>query len=156
MRCRWFSAAILLFAAALLFSPDRDALAAAPETGRRLVLVANSRSDVDTLTAAEIRKLFLGIPIERNQHSLVPLRNQTDPVLHEVFLQKVMFMSAPMYERTLLTRLLRTKGTRPHAYKTETELLQALQADANAVTYLWASQAESTPDLRIVVDLWRE
>lgn len=156
MRRSGFLVAILWFAAVLLFYHDHGVLAASPDTGRRLVLVANSRSDVDTLTAAEIRKLFLGIPIERNSHLLVPLRNQTDPVLHEVYLQKVMFMSAPMYERALLTRLLRTKGTRPQAYATEKDLLQALQADPNAVTYMWAHQAESIPDLRIVVELWHE
>jgi hypothetical protein len=156
MRRGWLPIAILLLAASFLLSPDRDVLAAAPDTGRRLVLVTNSRSDVVALSAAESRKLFLGIPIEQSGHLLLPLRNQTDPVLYEVFLQKAMFMSAPMYERTLLTRLLRTKGTRPQIYANETDLIQTLQTDPNAVTFMWAHQAESIPDLRIVVELWHE
>ncbi|MBI5040749.1 MAG: hypothetical protein HZB57_06015 [Gammaproteobacteria bacterium] len=147
---------ILLLAASFLLSPDRGVLAAPPDTGRRLVLVTNRLSNVVALSATESRKLFLGIPIEQGSNLLLPLRNQTDPVLYEVFLQKAMFMSAPMYERTLLTRLLRTKGTRPQIYETEKDLLQTLLTDPNAVTFMWADRAESIPDLRIVVELWHE
>lgn len=157
MRRRWFTIAIPLFVVALLFSHPNDLLAADPgDNARRLVLVTGARSDIAALSTTETRKLFLGIPIEQGGRFLVPLRNQTDPVLQEVFLQKIMFMSGPMYERTLLTRLLRTKGTRPHTYESEETLLQALRADTNAVTYMWASRVEDLPDLRIIVELWRE
>lgn len=156
MRRSWLPIAILLLAASFLLSPDHGVLAAPPDTGRRLVLVTNGQSDVVALSAAESRKLFLGIPIEQSGHLLLPLRNQTDPVLYEVFLQKTMFMSAPMYERTLLTRLLRTKGTRPQIYTNEKDLLQTLLTDPNAVTFMWAYQAESIPALRIVIEIWRE
>lgn len=156
MKRGWFPIVVLLFAATLSLTHDRIARAAQPDGSRRLVLVVGDQSRIVALPTAEIRKLFLGIPIEQDGRMLVPLRNQTDPVLQEVFLQKIMFMSGPMYERTLLTRLLRTKGTRPQVYESEVALLQALQASPNAVTYMWAHQAESIPDLRIVVELWRE
>ncbi|MBI5461468.1 MAG: hypothetical protein HY941_04700 [Gammaproteobacteria bacterium] len=156
MRKRWSPAALVLIAAALLLLATRGTPAAQPDTGRRLVLVASSRSTVAPLTTAEIRKLFLGIPLAQGERIVVPLRNQTDPVIYEVFLQKTLFMSGPMYERTLLTRLLRTKGARPQTFENETDLLHALQADPNAVTYMWARQAEAAPDLRILVELWRE
>lgn len=146
--------AILQIIISVLFHPY-DAFAQS-DTSRRLVLVANAHSGITALTPAEVRKLFLGITIEQNGHSLIALRNQTDQVLHEVFLQKVMFMSGPMYERTLLTRLLRTKGPRPGAYSSEQELHVALQANPNTVTYMWSDQAEATPDLRVISELWRE
>lgn len=156
MRSRWFLVIMLSFATSILFTNNDAALAVPSDTGRKLVLVTSSQSDQITLSAAEGRKLFLGIPIELNGRLLVPLRNQTDPVLYEVFLQKTMFMSGPMYERTLLTRLLRTKGTRPQAYETENDLLKALQENPNTVTFMWSSQAKSIPDLRILVELWHE
>jgi len=159
MNCRWFSVVPRIFLAFTLFFYTCCAWAQEPEagdTGRRLVLVADARSSIETLTVADIRKLFIGVDIERNGKLLIPLRNQTNSVLHEVFLQKVMFMSGPMYERTLLTRLLRNKGTRPQVYETETALLQALHANPNAVTYMWATQAEQLSDLRIIIEIWHE
>ncbi|HEY9198419.1 MAG TPA: hypothetical protein VIR60_03560 [Gammaproteobacteria bacterium] len=154
MQLYWSSFVAML--AAVLFVAAPYAAVAQSDDDRRLVLIASGDSGITALSAAEIRKLFLGVVVEQQGRSLVALRNQTDPVLHEVFLQKVMFMSGPMYERTLLTRLLRTKATRPEAYDSEPALLQALHTNPGAVTYMWADRAAELPDLRVVVELWRE
>lgn len=154
MKRYWSWVAAML--AAVLFVATTYGAVTQPDDDRQLVVVASADSGITALSTAEIRKLFLGIVVEQQGRSLLALRNQTDPVLHEVFLQKVMFMSGPMYERTLLTRLLRTKATRPEAYDSEPALLQALHANPGAVTYMWASRAADLPDLRVVVELWRE
>ena len=153
---RGFRLVVAALAVAVIFGTGPSRATAQSENVRRLVLVAHADSSIHALSSAEIRKLFLGVVIEQHGRSLVALRNQTDPVQHEVFLQKIMFMSRPMYERTLLTRLLRTKATRPEAYDSEPALLQALHTNPDAVTYMWASRAASLPYLRVVTELWRE
>lgn len=151
-RCLTFT----IFLAVIFLTIRPQGTNAQPDTGRRLVLAASARSTVTELSPAEVRKLFLGIVIEQNGKPLAALRNQTDSVLHEVFLQKVMFMSGPMYERTLLTRLLRTKGARPEEYRDEQALRNALLDNPHAVTYMWSSQVDDSRDLRTVVELWHE
>jgi hypothetical protein len=82
-----------------------------------------------------------------------PLRNNTDPVVQEMFMQKVMFMSTPAYERQILSRVFRMGGTRPPEYAEMDALLKALERDPAAVTYLPRELATARPGLKIVGEL---
>lgn len=126
---------------------------------RKLVLVAASGSDISRLSPADTRRLFLGVPAAANSNpgggTPRPLRNTTDPVLEEAFLQKIIFMSRDAYERALLTRVMHGGGTRPAVYDSEMELVNALLADKFAVTYMWADSASARSNLKIVAELWQ-
>ena len=124
--------------------------------GRKLVLVAGGQSAGAALSPEEVRKLYLGVAVTRDGKTFLPLCNHTDMVAYEVFMQKVMYMSGPAFERALMTRLVRTTSSiRPPEYAAEKELLQALAATPNAVTYMWADKAQAA-GLKVVVELWRE
>ena len=124
--------------------------------GRKLVLVASGQSDAVALSTEEVRKLYLGVTVTKDGKTFLPLCNHTDTVAYEVFMQKVMYMSGPAYERALMTRVVRTTTSiRPPEYAAEKELLQALAATPNAVTYMWADKAEAA-GLKVVGELWRE
>lgn len=118
-----------------------------------LVLVASAHSVVQRLSPAETRKLYLGIPMIVDNQRVHPLRNNTDPMVQEMFMQKVMFMSTPAYERQILSRVFRMGGTRPQAYAEMRDLLKALETDPAAVTYLPRDAADARPGLKIVGDL---
>lgn len=140
----------LLFCLCVAFS------AATPAgDNRRLVLAARIDSNITTLSAPEVRRLFLGVPIFANGSPVQPLRNASDPLIEEVFLQKVLFMSRESYERLLLTKVMRTGGMRSLAYTTDAQLMQAIENNRNAVTYVWAGDLGGKP-LRIIAELWRE
>lgn len=123
---------------------------------RKLVLVVDSGSDIGRLSISGTRKLFLGVPVAAapSRESMHPLRNASDPVLEEVFLQKVIFMSRDAYERALLTRAMRGGGSRPALHDSETALVDALRADKFAVTYMWADRVATQSNLKIVAELW--
>jgi hypothetical protein len=122
--------------------------------GRKLVLVTSVDSNVLTIPAPDIRRLFLGVPISTNNGTVQPLRNATDPLLEEVFLQKVLFMSRESYDRILLTKVMHG-GSRPVIFNSEDQLLNALNANRNAVTYMWSDAASNKTTLRIVAELWQ-
>ena len=133
---------------ALLVGLLASALAAtAFAAERQLVLVAAQGSAVTTLAPAEVRKLFLGGAVE-------PLVNASDELLHEVFLQKVVFMAARSYDRHVLGLVFRSGGHRPARYTSTEELVQALAREPRAVTYMWADQARRLRGVKIVQELW--
>lgn len=122
---------------------------------RTLVLVGEQHLQTTAVSPIELRRLFLGFPINQNQHNLTPLINMTDPLLYEVFLQKVVFMSANTYEKQLSARLIRTeeKVMPTRIYDTKT-LIKRLSGNKNAVTYMWQESAKLYPNLKIIQVLW--
>lgn len=123
---------------------------------RKLVLVTASGSDISRLSPADTRRLFLGVPTAANSNLTPrPLRNATDSMLEEAFLQKVIFMSRDAYERALLTRVMHGGGTRPAVYDSETALINALLADKTTITYMWADSVSARSNLKIVAELWQ-
>ena len=122
---------------------------------RRLVLVTRVDSGIPTLTASEVRRLFLGVPLFSNGTPVQALRNASTPLVEEVFLQKVLFMSRESYERMLLTKVMHSGGVRPLIYNTEAELFHALENNRSAVTYIW-SDTLSGKSLKIIAELWQE
>lgn len=136
------------------------ALAADPALaagGGQLLLVTGTHSNIPTLSPDDVRRLYLGTAFTTTDgQPIEPLRNTSDPLLEEVFLQKVMFMSGPMYERALMLGVVRAGGARPTAYRSVADLLQALRGRRNTVSYVWRDAILNADDLRIVGVLWQK
>ena len=122
---------------------------------RHLVLVANLRSTVAPLSSLEIHKLFLGVPMMNGDQRITPLRNETDSLLYEVFLQKIVYMSGPNYERQLLSQVYRLGGQRPPSFDDLPALIKALEINPQAVTYMWITTVQNIADIRVVQELWQ-
>lgn len=140
-----------IFALALL---AQVALGLVPARAERLVLVSSTATPVTLLTPAEARKVFLGRPLVKDGVRLEALRNTSDALLQEVFLQKVVFMSERAYERQLLSTVFREGGERPVDYANPQQLLTALQNRSGALTYMWEPEARTTSGIKIVGELW--
>lgn len=121
---------------------------------RTLVLAASATSDIPPLTVPEIRKLFLGVPLDKNGKRIMPLLNNSNRLLYEVFLQNVAFMSAPAYEQQVLSIVFRLGGKRPESYIDPNALLDALRKNPESVTYLWHDQVSEDQDIKLVNKLW--
>lgn len=137
----------LMLLAVLLSVPG---VAATPDTEPALVLVANAQSTITRLAPETVRKLYLGVPLMVDNQRIHPLRNGTNTMLHEKFMQKVMFMSTPAYERQILSRVFRLGGQRPPVYTDWAELVRALESDPTAVTYAQRELAVARRSLKIV------
>ena len=120
--------------------------AAEPE----LVMVASEKSAIQVVSANEARKIFLGVPVVIGGREIVPVRNNTSALVHEIFLQKVVFMSAPAYERRMVAKHYRDGGDRLREIANHEQLVDALAADTSRVSYMLREGIEATPRLKIV------
>ncbi len=116
---------------------------------QRITIVASTGSGIKAISAKEVRRAYLGATIVLDGVEIKPLRNQTDKLAAEVFLQKVLFMSAEAYERQLLARAFRG-GSYPKAYDNLIDLLAALQKDHSTITFMLYETAIKTPGVRII------
>jgi hypothetical protein len=116
----------------------------------KLVLVASSKSQIAPISAAEARRLYLGVPLTQDGHEVIPLRNATDPGTQELFLQRVLYMSAQAYDRQMSGRVYRSGGNRIPEYTIQRELVERLLTEPWSVTYMSSDAASGQPDLKIV------
>jgi hypothetical protein len=116
---------------------------------QHIAIVASAGSVIKAISAKQVRRAYLGASIVLDGVEIKPLRNQTNKLAEEVFLQKVLFMSAEAYERQLLARAFRG-GSRPKAYENFSDLLAALQNDNATITFMQYEKAISTPGIRII------
>lgn len=121
---------------------------------RRLLLVTGENSKIPSLTHLEVKKIFLGVPEIKGGVRLKPIRNASDDLITEVFLQKIIFMSKRRYEHEIVTRVFRDGGVRPPVYKDISELVDELRQSPEALTYMWASQLEQSSGVKSVGVLW--
>ncbi len=123
---------------------------------RRLVMVTATPELAEIrLSPRDIRKLYLGRAIIRNDRRLIPLINRSDPLLYQIFLQKSVLLSSNSYERFLLSKVFRSGGSRPQRYDSLQQLIQALLHRPHTVSYMWAVNARDEPRLRIIKEIWR-
>ncbi len=123
---------------------------------RRLVLVtATPELRQVQLSRKEIRKLYLGRAIVKDGRRLVPLINTSDALGYQIFLQKIMLMSAHSYERFLLSKVFRSGGARPERFTSPPALIQSLRAQPGTITYMWARGDLDEDHLLTLQELWR-
>ena len=127
---------------------------AANDSNRHLVLVTNSTTGITSLSASEIHKLFMGLPIEKDGQSLEAAINQSDPFLYEIFLQKIAYMSSISYKRHLLSNVIQLGGRRPQVFNNTQSLIIALKQKTGTVSVLWDSDLKSVSDLTIIGEIW--
>lgn len=120
----------------------------------RLVLVS-ANQDFKPISTINVRRLFMGVPVVVDHQQVKPLINIAEEIAHEVFLQKVVFMSAQKYKRQLLSRVFRYGGKRPGFYSDSYALNKDLQSNPDTVSYMWARDAGKNSELFIIQELWR-
>jgi len=121
---------------------------------QEVVLVVRADSPVTDLDSVSVRKLFLGLPVLVNGTPLHPLRNRSDPLLDEIFLQQVVAMSQSSYDRQMLIGVNRQLSLRPMEYTRVAEVTAALSADPYAVSFMWNRDVGHNSRLRVIRVLW--
>ena len=143
-RTRWLLLALLL---AAFISPAGFAMECP------LLVVTAASSPVEHLTRRELRRLYLGVPYQTRNGQLKPVRNESDPMLREVFLQKIMFMSRNSYQRALATRMVQLREAGPAEYTNTGELVRALLTKPGLVSYIWESEQPEDGGLKILLEV---
>ncbi|HKJ22116.1 MAG TPA: hypothetical protein VKA13_03430 [Gammaproteobacteria bacterium] len=127
--------------------------ARADERHRTLVLVSGTAGGIEKLSNDEVLFLFMDAPVVKGGVRLQPVLNETDPLLREVFLQKVMFMSWRHYQRRLVSQAFSHGWARPETVLNLSALVHKLKTESGTVTYMWKKTAEEQ-NVKIVQVLW--
>ena len=126
------------------------------DPGLEADLVVPADSPVRELDSVSVRKLFLGRPVLVNGSQLHPLRNRSDALLDEIFFQHIVAMSDSNYDRQILIGVNRQLALRPVELNRTAEVIAALRADPNAVSFMWQRDVEHNPQLRVIRVLWSD
>ena len=123
---------------------------------KELVLVASTTASYEPLSPFEVRKIFLGYPITRANNQLIAIRNKSDEESYQIFLQKVIHLSARNYERRLMSKTFRT-GT-PTVLEADTlpALKNKLFNNEFNVSVMWLEDVDSDSNLRVIQRLWKQ
>jgi len=139
---------LAFFAITILSSPSYA-------ESKTLVLISHADNPTNNLSPREIRKLFLGAKIKINGKYLIPVINRSSYLLHQVFLQKTIFMSAQRYERQLLSKLFKTGASRPILIENENDLIHNFENNKNYISYMWMSDYKKHKNLKIITQIWQ-
>jgi hypothetical protein len=121
---------------------------------RQLVLVAAAHSPLAELSNNDVRRIYLGLSDAKSTQRPVPIGNRSDRLLYEVFLQKIVFMSARNYERQILSHVYQTGNQRLEMYENQDDIVQQLKNNPTAISYMWESEAKTKSGLRILQTIW--
>ncbi len=121
---------------------------------RELVLVCRSQESINVFSKTELRRLFLGFPVKKNNTLVNALRNTSENDVYQVFLQNVMFMSKRNYERRLLS-LNFTRGNKVIPdYEDTLLLIKNIKKNSNNVSYVWRDNLDESQGLTVIQVLW--
>ncbi|NRA60210.1 MAG: hypothetical protein HRU25_04725 [Psychrobium sp.] len=123
---------------------------------KELVLVSSNATNYQTFSKLEIKKLFLGYPMIKNSTKVQAIRNLSDQLSYQIFLQNIISMSAKNYERRLMSKTFRTGTTNVSLQHSLSQLKQQLIAQRSHVSVMWRHDILEEDKLKIVQVLWSE
>lgn len=142
---------LFLFAIAILTMPFETLTAGEHE----LVVITSAKNSFAPIARDDLRRLFLGIKPKHTKIKITPINNKSENIMYEVFLQKVIRMSAVAYERHLLSKVF-THGTqRIKTAEEYNKLLKELEYNENAISFVWANDLKQNPKVRVVQSIWK-
>ena len=131
-------------------------LQSADAADRVVVLVTSSDCEMETITALDIRMVYLGLGVSYEGQNVRAFRLNNDENLNQVFFQSVVAMSEKTYERRLLQLLLKYGRPRPRAVESPAELAAAMMEVPCNIAYMWQADAEEYAGIKAIKVLWQE
>jgi len=123
---------------------------------KELALVSSINANYQPLSSFEIRKIFLGYPIKRENTQLIAIRNTSDETSYQIFLQKVIHLSARNYERRLMSKTFRTGTPTVLEISSLPKLKDKLHSNEFNISVMWLEEALLDSKLKVIQILWKE
>ena len=120
------------------------------------VLVTNKACAMETITALDVRKAYLGINVRFEDQNIRIFRLSSDERLDEIFYQSIVAMSEKSYEKRLLLNLIKFGQPRPHEFDSVGELSTFVARSQCGIGYMWQTDAQAHIGLRVLKILWQE
>lgn len=122
---------------------------------RELVLIGANIPEHQSFTSFEVRKLFLGHPIKKNNKIFKAIINTSDDMAYQVFLQKIIHLSEKNYERKLLSQKFRTGSLNVLSEPTLLKLNKALNKDKSRLSFSWLDEISQKNSIKVIQTLWK-
>jgi hypothetical protein len=120
-----------------------------------LILVGSKIENWKPLSAFELRKLYLGLPVPRDNSNLTPIRNKSDDSLDIAFHKFIVGMQSNSYQRKLLRNQMNYAVLPPAVVDDMNHLVKKLNASPYVVSYAWRSAVDTTDDkLQALQVIW--
>jgi hypothetical protein len=116
-----------------------------------LVVIVSTSFPQKEVLLPELKRIYLGQRLFYGRLRLKTLHS-LDPHLRDLFLEQVMGMSWPEFQMYCLVELCKD-GVYAPRFLNDSEIIQAVQADAGTLGYIPWNEAHSQPDLRILLVL---
>jgi hypothetical protein len=117
------------------------------------VLIASSASVLPVIAPNDVRKAFLGLPVVVNEKTIVPILNSSSADAKELFLQRVLFMSSPVFERHSIGRVFRNGGNKLADYTDQVALINAISVNPLCVSFMNIVDAKKLTSIRVLGEL---
>lgn len=121
---------------------------------REMVLVSGSSTIDRAFGKSELRRIFLGFSLLKNDIKVEGVRNISSTDIDDVFLQYVMFMSKHHYERRLLSLEFKKGNSKIIELDNRQELLDYLKLNPQAISYMWRDEIPDDSSVVVVQVLW--
>ena len=108
---------------------------------------------ISPLSSLEIRKLFLGLPVTRQNALMEPMVYEPNDHMGEIFLKAIVGMTARAYNRKMLQARLSAGGALVPVYEDIQTLIDGFERSSNTVSFVTYKEAMEH-DLRVVQVLW--
>ena len=82
--------------------------------------------------------------------------NEADSQIKELFLQNIVSMSDSTYDRYVLRLSLLQGQSQPTAYRSSSQLIDAVASDTSLVSYAWQRDVSHDARIRILRVLWHD
>ncbi|VAW51364.1 hypothetical protein MNBD_GAMMA06-948 [hydrothermal vent metagenome] len=120
----------------------------------RLFVVTKTENTLPVLSKSELRSLFLGTPVYRNNKKLEPLINKSDERCYQTFLQSVLGMSNTRYERVQASMLDQKGAVVVPVYTDLDKLMFDLKRKNSAISFVFLEKELADNSLNVVQEIW--
>ncbi|VAW65423.1 hypothetical protein MNBD_GAMMA09-2970 [hydrothermal vent metagenome] len=124
------------------------------EKDLHLLMVTDKSNEISPLNTQELRKLFLGVPIYRNNHQLKPMINRGDEMCYQIFLQYILGMSHKRYVRTMVSSLYRNGIKSPPVFIDIDDVAGYLREEPYSITYIYKHNLPKFDNIKVIQEIW--
>ena len=122
-----------------------------------LVLIGTTAGPWQPLSAFELRKMYMGLPVSRDGTPLTPLRNSQSQEITQLFHNVIVGMHANAYKRKLLRNQMNYAIVPPHVEPDFEKLSAILRSNPYAVSFTWRSTlGQKSQDIKVLQVIWRD
>jgi len=116
-----------------------------------LVVVVNAKAPVQSLSAKEVKEIFLGETAYWGDVKIVPIGYVDGATVQTDFLDRVVHVTENVYKTYWIKRIFREGGTPPRKVGSAAEALTAVSRSPGGIGFVYASELGGATDVREVL-----